>query len=55
MTDNNTENITRNWEIPYSFIHLESIPLAGGASTFLGTAGDTFSLVTGFLGNAGTW
>lgn len=38
----------------YSCILLESIPLAGGASIFLGTAGDTFSLGTGFLGTAGT-
>lgn len=50
----NTEHRNRIWETAYSSILLESIPLAGGASTFLGAAGDTFSLETGFLGTAST-
>lgn len=55
MTENNTEHTPhRSWETVYSLILLESIPLAWGASTFLGTAGSTFSLGTGFLGTAGT-
>lgn len=31
------------------------VPLAGGASTFLGTGTETFSSGTGFLGTSGTW